>query len=126
MPAAAQSEPPAQTPRVDASDQSGTLAAVATPAVEAEVSGEIRELREHLMLLATRSGAVRTTVTGLQRNQARAGLGLRGDITASMQRMEYYLDEMESAMKRNDAAAAKKYLDSAEREISRLESFLGR
>ena len=53
------------------------------------------------------------------------GLGLRSDITASSQRLEYYLDEAQSALKDANPTSAKKYLDSAERELGKLERFLG-
>ena len=78
------------------------------------------------MLLGTRVSAVQGSLNRLKQEQARQGLGLRGDIAASAQRMEYYMDESEAALKRGDAAAAKKNLDSAERETSKLETFLGR
>ncbi len=54
------------------------------------------------------------------------GLGLRGDIAAAAQRMEFYMDEAESAIRRGDAGAARRHLDTAERETARLEKFLGR
>ena len=53
-------------------------------------------------------------------------MGLRTDISASWKRMEYLLDQAEGALKRQDSAAAKKNLDAAEREIERLDKFLGR
>ena len=40
--------------------------------------------------------------------------------------MDYYLNETQSALQRKDAAAGKKNLDSAEREVSKVESFLGK
>jgi uncharacterized protein HemY len=51
-------------------------------------------------------------------------LGLRGDIAATAQRMDYQLTMAEDALKRGDAAAAKKSLDAAEKAASKLESFL--
>ena len=51
---------------------------------------------------------------------------VRADMTASEQRMEYFLDQAEAALKRGDAQAAKRNLHSAEGEVSKLESFLGR
>jgi len=77
------------------------------------------------MLLGTRAGAAKTSLTNLQNQQARQGLGLRADIAGAAQRMEYYLDETEAALKRGDSAAAKKNLDMAERTVSKIESFLG-
>lgn len=97
----------------------------AAPAADSTHAAEIQEVREQVMLLGTRAGAVKTSLANLQREQSRQGLGLRADIAASAQRMEYYLDETEAAVKRGDTAAAKKNLDLAERTVSKLESFLG-
>ncbi|MCX8008057.1 MAG: hypothetical protein N3B11_08160, partial [Coriobacteriia bacterium] len=86
----------------------------------------LEELREQLMLLGTRVNAAQASLNRLKQEQARMGLGLRGDIASAAQRMEFYMDEAEAAIKRGDAAAAKRHLDNAERETSRLEKFLGR
>jgi len=94
-------------------------------ATEPANAAELREIREQLMLLGTRAGAAKTSLTNLQNQQARQGLGLRADIAGAAQRMEYYLDETEAALKRGDSAAAKKNLDMAERTVSKIESFLG-
>ncbi len=100
-------------------------AAVPAPAPAPANAAEIQQAREQLMLLGIRAGAVKTSLANLQREQSRQGLGLRADIAASAQRMEYYLDETEAALKRGDPAAAKKNLDAGERVVSKLESFLG-
>ena len=89
-------------------------------------SAELDKLKEQLNLLDIRAGACKTGVENLRRAQASSGLGLRADISASAQRVDYYLNETESALQKKDAAAGKKNLDSAEREVSKLESFLGR
>lgn len=85
----------------------------------------LAETREHLMLLGTRAVAVKTAINSLRAEQNRMGLGLRSDISAGLQRMEYLLDQTEDALKRGDAEAAKKNLSNAERETGKLESFLG-
>jgi serine/threonine-protein kinase len=97
----------------------------AVPAPDPANAVEIQQVREQLMLLGIRAGAVKTSLANLQREQSRQGLGLRADIAASAQRMEYYLDETEAALKRGDTAAAKKNLDAGERVVSKIESFLG-
>jgi ribosomal protein S20 len=51
---------------------------------------------------------------------------LRGDTAASEQRMPVYLDEAEDAINAGDPERAKKALATAEREIDRLDGFLGR
>lgn len=77
------------------------------------------------MTLASRVNAVRTSLSNLQRSQQAQGLGLRGDITASQSRMEYQMDQAEGAVKAGDPAAARRSLDAAEREVDKLENFLG-
>lgn len=109
------SQPPAQT--------QPAAAAAGAPAVDER---ELSELRERLMLLGARVSAAQGSLNRLKQEQARMGLGLRGDIAAAAQRMEYYMDEAEAAIKRGDAAAAKRHLENADRETSRLEKFLGR
>ena len=78
------------------------------------------------MLLDTRANSVKGSLQTLQQQQAKSGLNLRGDIVTSQQRMEAYLNEAETAAKSGDPVAMKKYLASAEREIEKLEKFLGR
>ncbi|QOY88807.1 serine/threonine-protein kinase [Paludibaculum fermentans] len=97
----------------------------ASQAAEAS-AGALRDLREQLMLLGTRATTVKASLERMKQAQARQGLGMRGDINTAAQRMEFYLDECEGAMKRGDLAGGKKYLDLGEREVSKLESFLGR
>jgi hypothetical protein len=62
----------------------------------------------------------------LRQQQAASGFGLRSDMANSAQRMEYYFTQAETAHNRRDADAAKKNMDLAEREVSRLEKFLGK
>jgi len=85
----------------------------------------LNEMREQLPQLGIRAGAVHKSLTNLERTQSQQGLGLRGDIVATAQRMDYQLTAAEDALKRGDAAAAKKSLDAAEKAVSKLESFLG-
>jgi serine/threonine protein kinase len=89
-------------------------------------SAELEKLQEQLNLLGIRAGTCKTGVDNLRRVQASSGLGLRADIAESAQRMDYYLNATGSALQRKDAAAGKKNLDSAEREVSKIEAFLGR
>jgi eukaryotic-like serine/threonine-protein kinase len=114
-------EPAAQ----EAPPQQAAREAAPTPASAPANTAALGELREQLMLLGTRAGAAKTSLSNLQRQQNQQGLGLRADIAAAAQRMEYYLDETEAALKRGDAAAAKKNLDAAEKVVSKIESFLG-
>ena len=77
-------------------------------------------------MLGTRANALKATLTTIKQQQARQGLNLRQDVQTSEQRMEYHLDEAEAALKAADSARMKRSLDSAEREIEKIEKFLGR
>jgi serine/threonine-protein kinase len=106
------SSPPAQAP--------------AASAMDAAKVNALNDAREHLVMLGTRANAVRATLTRMKEQQARQGLGMRGDISASEQRMAVYLDDAQDAIKAGDSERAKKALATAERELDKLDGFLGR
>ena len=87
---------------------------------------QLNEVREQLNLLSIRMDTVKGSLDALRKQQAASGLGLRADMASSAQRMEYYYSQTETALKNRDADAAKKNLDLAEREVSKLENFLGK
>jgi serine/threonine protein kinase len=87
---------------------------------------KIKEVREQLNLLSIRMDTVKASLDTLRRQQASSGLGLRADMANAAQRMEYYYSQAETALNQRDADAAKKNLDLTEREVSKLENFLGK
>jgi serine/threonine-protein kinase len=120
--------PPGQQPVSQATGSAPVEASQPSSAAAGEAatqSAQLREVREQFALLDVRARTVRTGVDALRRQQARSGLGLRADMAASAQRMENYLDETKAALNSGDAQAAKRNLDLAEREVSKLEGFLG-
>ncbi len=114
-----QSQPPAQPP-------AAAQPAAQAPAADLAKAAALRETQKAWPMLASRAGAISTTLQNLQNEQKRSGLGLRGDISASWKRMEYYMDQAEAAISAKDPALAKENMDSADREIQTLEKFLGR
>ena len=98
----------------------------AEPAVDTAKVNALRELREHMVMLASRANSARATLSRMKEQQARQGLGMRGDILSTEQRMENYLDDAQAALGAGDPDRAKKALSTAEREIDKLDSFLGR
>jgi serine/threonine protein kinase len=90
------------------------------------VAAELEQVQQQADQLNSRASAVSQSLDGLRRAQNAQGLGLRGDIVASEQRMQTNLSAAQSAMDRQDAARAKKYLDLAAIEAEKLEKFLGR
>jgi serine/threonine-protein kinase len=115
QPASQSTEPPPVPP----------LAPMAGAAEAARPDAQIKEVRHEYALLGVRARTVQTGLDNLRRQQARSGLGLRADMAAAEQRMEHYLDEADAAVKGGDTQAAKENLEAAEREISKLETFLG-
>jgi eukaryotic-like serine/threonine-protein kinase len=124
QPAAQPAEQPA-APAQQPASRPNEAASQPSAADAAKAAEELREVREQFMLLGVRARTVKTSLDNLRRQQARSGLGLRADMATAEQRMEYYLDETEAAVKNNDAQAAKRNLDLADREVSKLENFLG-
>jgi serine/threonine-protein kinase len=104
--------------------QSATPPAI--PSEDPKTAEHLKEVREQLNLLSIRMDTVKGSLDALRKQQAASGLGLRADMASSAQRMEYYYSQSETALKTRDADAAKKSLDLAEREVSKLENFLGK
>ncbi|HXN46464.1 MAG TPA: hypothetical protein VN893_07470, partial [Bryobacteraceae bacterium] len=96
------------------------------PAPPAVDTGRLEELRDRLGTLGPRANAIRSSLDKLERRQQAAGYGLRGDIAASRQRMEYLLDEAQAALNAGNPDRAQKNLDLAEQEADKLDKFLGR
>jgi eukaryotic-like serine/threonine-protein kinase len=113
-PAPQRQDPPKQPAQADPNDDAKATATA------------LRDEGESLMLLDTRANSIKGSLDTLQQQQARSGLNLRGDIVSSRQRMEAYLNEADASLKSGDPARAKKNMNSAEREIEKLEKFLGR
>lgn len=120
---------PAQLPAATPTQPEPVPVRADTPPAPAEAprnAAELNELRRQLMLLDVRAGVVRASLDNLRREQARLGLGLRSDMVAAADRMGFQLNETDAALKRGDLAAARQNLDFAEREVSRIETFLGK
>ncbi len=96
------------------------------PAQAAPDSAALAEVRERLRMMSSRANAANRTLKTLEAQQQASGLGLRGDISAAWDRASDALEEARAAVKAGDAAAAKAALDTAERDLDRLDKFLGR
>ncbi|MDQ6708484.1 MAG: protein kinase [Acidobacteriota bacterium] len=121
-PVSAPVQPPLQTPLQTSAPASPPAQPSAPPADSAELSG----LNERMMKMAARIGAVTASVETLRRAQAQQGVGLRSDMVAAQQRVNYQMNEAESNLKQSNAAGAKKRLEAAERDLEKLESLLGK
>jgi serine/threonine-protein kinase len=121
-PAPAQQQPVSPPPEAPPPQASPAPPASAADAAQAEL---LEKLRDQGSMLSIRAGTVRTSLNALRKAQARSGLGLRADMAASEQRMDYLLSQADAALQRGDAAAGQRNLDLAEKEVSKLEKFLG-
>jgi hypothetical protein len=75
--------------------------------------------------LSSRAAAVQSSLDNLQREQNVQGIGLRGDMAASQERMNIFMAKAQESMRAGDAKSAKKYMELADGEIEKLEAFLG-
>jgi len=83
-------------------------------------------VHDRLTNLEARADAAREGVQSIRTQQQAQGLDIRGDILAAMNRMNSDLREAQTALNQNDLQAANEYLDRADKETAKLESFLGR
>jgi serine/threonine-protein kinase len=112
-PASTQSAAPAARPAADA----------VPPDVVAAVRARVES---DLDRVSIRAGAVNDSVDRLRDEQARQGLGLRGDIVARQRSLSLNLSRAEEALNRGDVAAAERYSAAAQSDADALEKFLGR
>ena len=128
-PAVQQQQPPSAPPVVaqQPPQQLEQAKPVQTPSgPDPAVVKQLDELRHRQTLMAVRAGAIKGSLDRLQQEQARAGLGISSDLVATNQRMAYYMDLAEAAIRDGKPDVAQKHLDNAERELSKLEDRFGR
>lgn len=87
---------------------------------------EIAQARERMIQLGAQADAARSGIQQIRNQQQAQGLDLRGDMLASMNRMNAYLSEANRALNQNDLQAANDNMDRAEKEVATLNAFLGR
>jgi hypothetical protein len=116
---------PAKKPS-PAKSKKDNQAAQADAQAKAEEAAAVEENEHRYDDIDSRSAAVSTSLDNIQRQQAAAGYGLRGDIVSAQQHMRTDLGKAQAAMQKQDTKGAKKYLDMAEAELSTIEKFLGK
>jgi serine/threonine-protein kinase len=87
---------------------------------------EVEQVHEQMTGLDARASAVSASVEGLKRQQEADGLGLRRDMAAAYARMNTYLRSANDELNSGNITAARNHMDKADKEISTLESFLGK
>jgi eukaryotic-like serine/threonine-protein kinase len=96
------------------------------PANTAPSAEEVEQVHEQMTGLDARASAVSASVEGLKRQQEKDGLGLRRDMAAAYARMNSYLRSANDELNSGNITAARNHMDKADKEISTLESFLGK
>lgn len=103
--------------------QPPTAAVPETPASPKVDPRVLAQSRDALAKLGIRAGVIQESARALEQEQAKLGVSMRGDIRASLKRMEYLMDRSEAALNNQDVDAANAEMVAAEREIERLEKF---
>jgi serine/threonine protein kinase len=88
--------------------------------------GQLEELEKQADQLSSQSASINESLDSLRRQQSAQGLSLRGDIASAQELMKTHLAKAQAALQNRDPAGAKKYLDLAEGDVSRIDKFLGR
>lgn len=117
---------PSTHPRADHSQPTPQPPSAATAAQPPPSSQEIAQARERMIQLGAQAEAARDGIQQIRNQQQAQGLDLRGDILASMNRMNAYLNVANNALNQNDLQTAHHNMDRAEKEIVALNTFLGR
>ncbi|MCZ2154509.1 MAG: serine/threonine protein kinase [Bryobacterales bacterium] len=94
-----------------------------TPAKPKVDPRALAQARDAFAKLGIRAGVIQESARALEQEQARLGVSMRGDIRASLKRMEYLMDRTETALNNQDLESANTEMVGAEREIERLEKF---
>jgi hypothetical protein len=80
---------------------------------------------DRYLKLSARANSVYDGLQKLRQEQAQIGASLRGDMAAAGERMTAYMDQADRALRDGNPSAAVRSMDSAEREVEKLEKFLG-
>jgi serine/threonine-protein kinase len=86
---------------------------------------ELAKLEDEADKLNVRAAAASQSIDTLRKQQVAAGYNLRADIASAQERMQVYLSKGDAALKAHDTANAQKYFDLADKELDKLEKFLG-
>jgi eukaryotic-like serine/threonine-protein kinase len=87
---------------------------------------EIHQAEAQRTSLDARAIAVSSSLESLKRQQEADGVGLRRDMAVAYARMNSFLSAANADLASGNITAARSHLDQADKEISTLESFLGK
>jgi len=76
--------------------------------------------------LDSRAAAIESSLDAMEQQMHQSGLGLRGDIVEARSTMRNDLAKAKQALEGADTDRARKYMDQAQHQVSKLEDYLGR
>jgi serine/threonine-protein kinase len=128
------SQPPAAQPvQTPPAQQTAPQAAPPAPVPagpsQAELAArraELQKVRESLVTMSARAASVHSTLDSVRRSQAATGLGMRGDWLQAASLMDSFLRGSNDALNAGDAAAARDFMDKADRQLTILEKALNK
>ena len=85
---------------------------------------DLAKLRDDLFKLGVRGDTIRNSLQSLQKQMAASGGNLRVDMQRAASLMNGYLESASGALNAQDGAAARDYMQKAEKQIEILEKFL--
>jgi hypothetical protein len=88
-------------------------------------AAQLEALEEQADQLSSRVGSINDSLDNLRNQQSANGYSLRRDIASAQDLMKTHLAKAQAALQNQDVAGAKKYLDLAEGDASRIDKFLG-
>ena len=122
-PTAANPQPQASAPLATGTQAPPPAPQPAAPAVPPE---QLTEARDRFMMLNTRAAGIRATLQSLAQKQAAQGQNLNARWQEPADLMDNFMAAANQALASGDLAAAKSYMEKAERQIERLEKGLNR
>jgi serine/threonine-protein kinase len=119
-------KPPRPEYHSDAQANTVTQPVVNQPQNAGPTAEEIDQAREQKTALDARASAVSASLESLKRQQEADGVGLRRDMAVAYARMNGFLSSAGADLESGNITAARSHMDKADKEISTLESFLGK
>jgi uncharacterized caspase-like protein len=116
-------QPAAAVPANSAPADSSTRE-VQSPAPAGASASDMAKLRDDLFKLGVRGDTIRNSLQSLQKQIAASGGNLRVDMQRAASLMNGYLESASGALNAQDAAAARDYMQKAEKQIEILENYL--
>ena len=117
-------KPPVAAPDYGPGPSAADLQAQQQAALEQKQ--KLDEMEKELDHLDGRAASVESSLDGLEQQMHQSGLGLRGDMVAARVNMRTDIAKAKQAMDASDTERARHFIDLAQREVEKLEGFLGR